>query len=128
MAKIAGEYVRAIITRAKASAVFFAFCSIRATLELFFKFLLHLLVVSRDDRIKFIAVIDMPFGLIVILVVHDSELGFILLLAACLSGWLKSLQVNSLEPLNLYLVDLREMTHLTAATAMRLSLPTFSLA
>jgi hypothetical protein len=33
------------------------------------------------------------------------------------------LQVDGLQSLDFHVVDLRELTHLTSATAMRLSLP-----
>lgn len=69
----------------------------------------------------------MPFGLIVVLVMHNAELGLILLLFASLGCGLQALEIYSFKSLNLKLIDLREVTHLTAATTVRTSLPSLTI-
>ena len=69
-------------------------------LEFLDEFLFHLLVVVRDDTVQFVSrIVNVPLWLIMILVVHHSELGFVLLhlrLSAAFSRWLQSLQINVL--------------------------------
>ena len=61
---------------------------------------------------------------------HDSEPGLVLLPTAALvlltafRCRLQSLQIYGLEALDLQLINLRELAHLTASTSMRVSLPT----
>lgn len=99
--------------------------AVTASLELFLELLLHLFVVSRDDAVELVTVLDVPLRLIVVFVVHDAELGLLLLLRLLLAlcSRLESLQVDCLETLHLHVIDLGELSHLAAATAVRLSLP-----
>ena len=128
MTKITCEDIDTVTARGRTTTSFLAASAVGTALELLFKLLLHLFVVARDNRVKFITIINMPFRLIMILVMHNAELGLVLFLFSTLSCWLKALQIYSLESFNLKLIHLREMTHLTAATAVRASLPTFAIA
>jgi hypothetical protein len=92
-----------------------------ASLEFFFELLLHLFVVARDDAVKFVAIINVPFWLIMIFVVHHTEPGFVstwFSLLLTFSCRFKSLEINRLKAFDFHLIDLRELAHLAAATTM----------